>query len=297
MKFSVFTASTPDWTPEQAITELAAQGWDGIEWRVVDQPESPDGRPGFWAGNLATVPLTGLEDSVGRLRAAGEAVGLSVSGVGGYAACHEHDAVERLLAATRDWGATQVRIVVPALGTAEWGGQPASGCRYPDLFDEARRDFRWVAERAADHGVKALVELHHRTLTSSASAALRLLDGLDPEHVGVIHDLGNLQIEGYEDHLAAFEMLGPYLAHVHVKNGAWFRDPVVNGDPFATAAWHHEWTPLNEGMHSVAEYFSTLKRHGYDGWVTVEDFSTSLPLRERTAFNLSYLQRSWEAAA
>lgn len=297
MKFSVFTASTPDWTPEQAVTELAQQGWDGIEWRVVDQPESPDGRPGFWAGNLATVALTGLEEAVPRLRAAGEAAGLEVSGIGGYAPSHERDDVERLLAATRDWGAAQVRIVVPPLGTAEWGGQPPSGRAYPDLFAEARRDFRWIAERAAVHGVKALVELHHRTVVSSASAALRLLDGLDPAHVGVIHDLGNLQIEGHEDHLAAFEMLGPYLAHIHVKNGAWFRDPVEGGDPSATAGWHHEWTPLNEGMHSVPEYFSTLKRHGYDGWVTVEDFSTALPLRERTAFNLSYLQRSREAAA
>jgi len=296
MKFSVFTASTPEWTPEQAVTELAAQGWDGIEWRVVDQPASPDGRPGFWAGNLATVPLTGLEEEVSRLRALTEAAGLEVSGVGGYAPCNRHDDVERLLAATSALGASQLRIVVPALGHVGWGGQPPTGGDYPELFARAREDFRWVAERAAAQGVKALVELHHMTLTSSASAAMRLLDGLDPAHVGVIHDLGNLQVEGFEDHLAAFQLLGPYLAHVHVKNGAWFRDDAADGDEFATATWHHAWTPVNEGMHSVVEYLRTLTQHGYDGWITLEDFSTARPLADRTAFNLAYMRRALQEA-
>jgi hypothetical protein len=31
---------------------------------------------------------------------------------------------------------------------------------------------------------------------------------------------------------------------------------------------------------------------GYDAWVTVEDFSTDLPLTERTAGNLEFLRRT-----
>ncbi|NYE96164.1 sugar phosphate isomerase/epimerase [Psychromicrobium silvestre] len=291
MKFSVFTASTPDWTPEEAVRELAAQGWDGIEWRVIDQPEANP--PGFWAGNRATIPLTGLEAAVPRLKALTDQAGLGVSGVGGYAHCGQHDDVERLLAATAALGAPQVRVVVPALGTAEWGGEPASGISYPELFEQAREDFRWVAERAAQHGVKALVELHHRTLVTSASAALRLLDGLDPAHVGVIHDLGNLQIEGHEDHLAAFQMLGPYLAHVHIKNGQWLK---TGTDELGAALWQHEWAPVQEGISNVLEYLRTLKQHGYDGWIALEDFSTVLPLAERTKQNQEFLRRAWAAA-
>lgn len=33
-----------------------------------------------------------------------------------------------------------------------------------------------------------------------------------------------------------------------------------------------------------------MARHGYDGWVTVEDFSTALPLEQRTRDNLDYLR-------
>ncbi|WP_426998029.1 sugar phosphate isomerase/epimerase family protein [Pseudarthrobacter sp. N5] len=288
MKFSVFTASTPEWTPEEAAQTLAAQGWDGIEWRVTDQADSAE--PGFWAGNRATWPMAGLEDSLPEIaRITGQA-SLEFSGLGGYARCDNHGDVERILAATAALGARQVRVNVLPLGTSTMGGQDPSGIPYPQLFDSTREHYEWIAERAAHHGVKALVELHHGTITSSASAARRLLDGLDPWHVGVIHDLGNLIIEGWEDPLPALQLLGPYLAHVHVKNARWVRQDTK--DESGAAVWAHEWAPLAEGQGSVLAYFRALAAAGYDDWVTVEDFSTELPLAERTAGNLDYLRRT-----
>ncbi|GAA2094133.1 hypothetical protein GCM10009841_04380 [Microlunatus panaciterrae] len=277
MKFSVFTASTPDWTPQEAATTLAAQGWDGIEWRITDQAE-PTGDAGFWSGNRATWPMTGLEQRLPEIARITRDAGLEFSGVGGYVKCFDHDNVERMLAATAQLGAPQVRVTVP-------GVEP--GQNYRDAFVAARQDFVWVAERAAAHGVKALVELHHRTLTASASAAFRLLDGLDPEAVGVIHDLGNLLIEGQEDHLWAFQLLGPYLAHVHVKNAVWQQIDIT---PDGTVMWKSSWAPLQTGVADVGAYLRALTEHGYDGWVAVEDFSTEVPLEQRTADNLAYLK-------
>jgi sugar phosphate isomerase/epimerase len=277
MRFSVFTASTPDWTPAEAATTLAAQGWDGIEWRVVDQ-EPGDGT-GFWAGNRTTWPFTGLLDSLGEIARVTDEAGLAYSGLGGYQQASDHDAVLTMLRATAELGASQVRVSMPRTRT----GEP-----YPALFDRTRADLSWIADRAAELGVKALVELHHSTITSSASAALRLIDGLDPANVGVIHDLGNLLIEGQEDHLAAFELLGPYLAHVHVKNARWVPTDDIRAD--GSVVWRHEWATLREGQASVADYFADLRTIGYDGWVTVEDFSTDLPLEARTADNLAVLR-------
>ncbi len=245
------------------------------EWRVVDQQDAPE--PGFWAGNRCTWPLRTLERDVPRIRELTEQAGLEMSGIGGYASCHDRDDVETLLAATAVLGARQVRVRTPGLGDAP----------YPELFDGARRAFAWVAERAAHHGVKALVELHHQTIVSGPSAALRLLDGLDTNAVGVIHDLGNLVIEGGEDHRAGLEMLGDLLAHVHVKNCSWH--PVATDDD-GTVHWEHRWDELATGQADVHAYLRTLKEVGYDGWVTLEDFSTARPLEERTATNLAYLQ-------
>jgi sugar phosphate isomerase/epimerase len=275
MKFSVFTASTPDWTPEEAVQHVAAQGWDGIEWRVTDQSEAAT--PGFWAGNRATWPLTGLEDSIDDIASITREAGLEFSGIGGYARCDDHENVDRMLAATAALGARQVRVTMPRTDSGE----------YRELFAAARRDVARAAARAGELGVKALIELHHETITPSASAAFRLVDGLDPEHVGVIHDLGNLVIEGQESPLAAFQLLGPYLAHVHVKNVRW-----VPGEPEAdgTVRWHSEWAPMRTGQADVDAYFTALHEFGYDGWVTSEDFSIELPLEERTLGNLAYLK-------
>ena len=277
MKFSVFTASTPEWEPEQAATTLAAQGWDGIEWRITDQ--QPADSPGFWAGNRSTWPLTGLEGSLEEIARITSAAGLGYSGIGGYARADDHINVERMLAATARLGARQVRVAMPPLSPE---------VDYRDSFAATRADLEWVATRAEAHGVKALVELHHRTITSSASAAFRLIDGLDPDRVGVIHDLGNLLIEGHEDFTAAFSLLGPYLAHVHVKNALWraSSEPGFDG----AVVWREEWATLRGGQGDVEVYLAALVKHGYDDWVTVEDFSTAVPLARRTADNLDYLR-------
>jgi len=275
VKFSVFTASTPDWTPAEAVANLAGQGWDGVEWRVIDQEPAPS--PGFWQGNRATWPLTGLESDVPEIARLTRDAGLEFSGIGGYARSFERDDVARLLAATAALGAGRVRVTMPLLSTGN----------YRDLLDATRKDLAWATARALDLGVTVLVELHHETIAASASAAMRIVEDLDPAAVGVIHDLGNLVIEGHEDHRAAFEMLGLYLQHVHVKNVAW---QPVSTSADGTVTWAHDWAPLRTGLADVGRYLRTLRDFGYDGWVTLEDFSTAVPLPDRTRDNLTYIR-------
>src|SRR5205807_4936462 len=74
MKLSVFTASTPEWTPAEAAAALAAQGWDGVEWRVTDQEDATE--PGVWMGNRATSPLTGLAEHLPAIREVARSAGL-----------------------------------------------------------------------------------------------------------------------------------------------------------------------------------------------------------------------------
>ena len=279
MRFAVFTVSLPEWTPEQAVTQLAEQGWDGVEWRVVDAPPAEEGAaPGFWSGNRCTIPLSGFADAAPHLREITAAAGLAMPSVGAYPVCDEPDDVELALAGTAALGAPAVRIRTPALGSAP----------YPELFARARERFGPIAERAGELGVKALVELHHQTVVSSPSAALRLLDGMDPARVGVLHDVGNLLIEGGEEVRAGLEMLGPYLAHVHVKSGRWRPDGPGRA---GTTRWSFEWAPMVSGAADLPALFDGLAAVGYDGWVSTEDFSTELPVAQRTAANLDLLRR------
>lgn len=276
MKFAVFTCALPEWTPEEAVTNLSTQGWDGIEWRVFDQ-EAGTGTPGFWVGNRCTLPAATFEQDAPRIRELTEAAGLGMPSIGTYARCDEPEAVEALMRGAVALGVTQMRVQV---------GRPGPD-GYRATFEQRRKDYAAISELSRTYGVKALVELHHQTLTSSASAAVRLLDGLDPDTVGVIHDVGNMLREGYEHLPWSLEILGPYLAHVHVKNGT----------PVATAAtdadrtdWAWGWAPMRHGVADYPELFAALAAFGYDGWVSVEDFSTDVPIAERVTDNLAYLR-------
>lgn len=280
MRFAVFTASTPDWPPDEAARRVAAAGYDGIEWRVVDQPGG--GPVSFWANNLSTWPATGVLNRIDEIRAVTDGAGLAMSALGSYARHDQPDYVETMFATAQALGIDRMRVCVANLAE---DGKPS----YPAQFDAARRDLRTIDSLAQEYGVKALVELHMRTLASSASAALRLLDGFDPERWGVIHDLGNLVVEGGEDLLAGMQMLGPYLAHAHVKNARWVRDD--------DGAWSWEWAPLADGQGDVAAWLRALRAVGYDDWITVEDFSTDVPADQRIRDNLTWLRAQWEATA
>ncbi|HEY6737234.1 MAG TPA: sugar phosphate isomerase/epimerase family protein [Actinopolymorphaceae bacterium] len=279
MKFAVFTASLPEWTPEEAVTKLAEQGWDGIEWRVVDQKPSSgsSGSAGFWQGNKCTWPQSSFNDDVPRIKQITEQAGLGMPSIGAYATSDQVDAVDALMRGAAALGVRQMRVPV---------GRPGPE-GYNAAFEQRRKEYRTIQDLAKQHGVKALIELHHQSLVSSASAAARFCEGFDPEYVGVIHDIGNMLQEGYEFDPWSLEILGPYLAHVHVKNAAPVGTKAEDAD---RTDWTWRWAPMRHGVANLPKLFAALKDHGWDGWVSVEDFSSEVPLEERVADNLAYLK-------
>ena len=142
---------------------------------------------GFWAGNRATFPFTGIEALVGDVADVTIGNDLGFAGIAAYVQIDDHAAVDRLLAATAAIGARQARVQVPKTGRP-----------YREVFAETRRDAEYAAERARHHGVKALIQIHHGNIVSTSSAAVRLLEGLNSTDIGIIHDLGNTTIEGRE---------------------------------------------------------------------------------------------------
>ena len=276
MKLAVFTVSLPEWTPEEAVRNLATLGYEGVEWRITD--DTPRPTPGFWQGNRCTFPLSSFVEDAPRIRALTEAAGLAMPAVASYVQAADLANVERVLRGTAALGAPMVRIQVP-----KYDGETP----FTPLWDQARRDYAEVARLAREHGVKALVEIHMESVVSSASAARRFLDGFDPEAVGAIYDPGNMVWEGHEQYRLGLEILDQYLAHVHAKNSAW-RQEGKRAD--GSLAWQAEWAPLDAGIVDLPRLFATLRQVGYDGWISVEDFTTERPLAERVRENLRYLR-------
>jgi sugar phosphate isomerase/epimerase len=287
MKFAIFTVSTPEWTPDEAVRHLKVAGYDGIEWRVTDDPlMSGSGRTvaghgqniGFWSGNRCTLSLSSLIEDAPRIRAMTEAAGLAMPNVGTYVSCEELDQVEHAMKGVKALGAPGLRVRVP-----NYDGKAP----YMTLRDQALGQYKDVAALAQQYGVKALIEMHMNNIVPSASACALFVQGFDPQHVGIIHDCGNMVYEGYEQYRLSLEILGPYLAHVHVKNAQWL--------PTGTRAdgsteWKASFAPIAKGVADVGALFEALLAVGYDGWVAFEDFSTDVPLAQRVRENLQYVK-------
>lgn len=280
MKFAVFTVSTPDYTPEEAVGKIKEFGYDGVEWRVTDDTAEHK-RPGFWVGNKSTLPFSTFAEKASDYKKLADDAGLEIPSLGTYVTCDDLESVEQVMRGAASIGVPQLRVRVPNYDNS---------LAYKPLFDTAREQYKRVAELASKHQVKALVELHHRSICPSASSARLFLDGFDPEHVGVIHDAGNMVHEGFEAYRLGFETLGRLLAHVHIKNARWFP---VKYQPDGGVEWKADWAPVSKGVANVRSLLEALDAVGYDKWIAFEDFSTDRPLDERLKTNLEYVSTLW----
>jgi sugar phosphate isomerase/epimerase len=269
MKYSVFTVCMPEFTVEEAIEKLAEWGYDGVEWRVTNQQPSKDGKPGFWTGNHCTISLDEVVDRAKEVGRRCRAAGIEVTSIASYLSSDQLKDVERIFEACTRMDTSQARVGVP-----NYDGS----VHYRRLFDKALADYAGVEKLARKYGVRANVEIHMGNITPSASAAYRFVSHFDPAHVGVIHDAGNMVTEGFENYQFGLELLGEYLAEVHVKNAAWSKGKT---GPHGLRLWQRSWTELNEGQVNWAEVMTALKSVGYNGWLSLEDFSTRRPTAEK----------------
>ncbi|HLV35292.1 MAG TPA: sugar phosphate isomerase/epimerase family protein [Spirillospora sp.] len=273
-KISVFTVMIPDLTPEEAGQALRQHGYDGVEWRVTTPNFDKSKLPTFWANNFCTLAPT--TDEAQRARRIADANGLETPGLGTYINVGEVAAVEQAMEFARICGARNVRV-----NPGRW--PDPDGLSYADSYERARKFLGECEALGKRYGVRTIVEMHHGTIVCSAALSHRLVSHFDPDYIGVLHDAGNMVHEGFENYDMGLQLLGPYLAHVHIKNAAYER-------PDAGGVWKGRWSPLEDGVVDWNNLFSALRKANYNGWLGIEDFSGVRPTPEALPFNIQFLK-------
>jgi D-psicose/D-tagatose/L-ribulose 3-epimerase len=153
---------------------------------------------------------------------------------------------------------------------AEMGGKLLCGPLYSPVghFAGRRRtpdEWRWAVECFADLGptlvdydVTMAIEPLNRYETyflNTAADTVALCREIDHPKVGILFDTYHANIEE-KDIGAALEETGPYLRHVHT----------CENDRGIPGTGHVEWNTV----------FASLRKLGYDGWLTIEGFGFSL---------------------
>jgi len=274
-KYSVFTVMTPDLNLEEVASTLKSIGYDGVEWRVANLPKKIE-KIDYWRGNKATVDASKLLEEAQRVKRLSDENDLAISALGTYLSTDNLVEVEKAMKAAKIMECPQIRVGVPRYDGSR---------NYNNLLKEAVKGFAEVEKLAKKYGVKANIEIHHGTICPSASSVYRIVSNFDPNYIGVIYDPGNMIFEGYENWLMGLQILGPYLAHVHVKNAKW----ELSTEKDESRKWRPVMCNLKEGFVDWSEILSALRKVGYDGWLSFEDFSegdTLTKLKE----NLNYLR-------
>lgn len=207
-----------------------------------------------------------------QLRKLLEDLRLKVSAVSFYTrrGYNASDDLDRRVAATK-----QALDLAYSLGTPvviNHVGRVPSEAQGPewDLMVEVLRD---LGEYGSRNGAILCAE----TGSESGTDLKRLIDALPEGMLGVNLNPGNLVVNGFAA-IEAAEALGPYVRHVHVKDGVHDR-----------ARGRGVEVQIGRGSVDFAALIGTLEEHGYRGYYTIERDNPSDPILEvRQA--ISYLR-------
>ncbi len=276
MKIGIFSVCTPEYEPERILEVGSSLGYDGIEWRVIADNGDFE-HPTFWNGNRTSMTPEVLMERAEKLRETAKNLNMEMPSLGAYINCFDMDSAEAVFRAANAVGATSARInsstYLPEVP-------------YKEQIAQNREQFGKLEKLAKRYKVKALMETHMGLVCPTVVSSMQVLDGLDPEYVGLMWDPGNQVEEGGERYDMAVRTAGPYLAEVHVKNRAY--QPVLIDN--ATLRWQCNTVQLQYGTVNWVSVISELKLAGYNGWLMVEDFSTVQPVYDRLKNNIDYLR-------
>lgn len=284
MKLAVFTVGTPEYDLEETVDVLKNAGYDGVEWRVKNPPpkEKPEGytyEGRYWSYNKSTLDVDKIVELAPKVKELCNNKGLEICSLTTYLGVGDVTLIEDVMKAAVVMGCKQIRVNAPSF---------AKDKNYNDLFAETQKQIVNVESLAKKYNVKVNFEIHMGNIIPTASAAYRLVSPFDPKYIGIIHDAGNMVHEGFEDYRLGIELLGEYLAHVHIKNACWKLK--TTGDD-GVESWGPVWAPLKKGYADLTKLISDLKNAGYNGYLSVEDFTNEADTEEKLKDNIAYLKK------
>lgn len=145
-------------------------------------------------------------------------------------------------------------------------------CRgYDDALKIVVPAVREIADYAGEKGVGTMTE-NHGYFSQDARRVEKLINTVAHENFGALLDLGNFMCAD-EDPSLSVSILAPYAVHVHAKDFFLRSGMMLNPGKgwFQTRAGNYiRATIIGHGDAKIAQSIATLKKIGYDGYVTVE---------------------------
>ena len=234
------TLGTPGWSLERAAEQAVADGYAGLEVRILD-------------GQVISPHLPAERRAA--IRSLLKQHGLVIAGIGASTRFSSPDADDRAqhLADLRAYLALASDLEVPLVRT--FGGGPSEGQTMQDVIDLVAGSLAEAAPDAERHGVTICLETHDAFCRGQEVAGV--LDQVDSSYVKAVWDVHHpfRMGESAED---TWNFIGARLAHVHMKDAQRREDE----------SW--ELKLMGEGEVPCREIIHLLASKGYDGYLCAE---------------------------
>ena len=258
MQTALFTKVLSDRSLREACEIAAEIGYDGVE---------PMGRE----------PHLGVEttdEEARQLRAHLDDLGLAVPCLATYTGSYVGEDRETCEAELEGFERfCELAEILDVDLVRQFPGGPSNYEATDEQYEWSAGWMRRAADIAAEYDKRLAVEIHGNTIVESAADAVRLLDLIDRENAGAIHDAGNMYLSDEPYGPATVEELGDRLSHVHVKDERRVGDADGPGR-FAReredATNYYEPALLGKGDVDHGPLFRALREAGYEGFLTDE---------------------------
>ncbi|MBQ9995841.1 MAG: sugar phosphate isomerase/epimerase [Clostridia bacterium] len=152
-----------------------------------------------------------------------------------------------------------------------FGGERKHTRGYDDALPRLAEGCREVTKYAEQKGVKTMTE-NHGYFSQDAHRVEKLINTVGHDNFGALVDLGNFMCAD-EDPSLSVSIMAPYAFHVHAKDFHYKSGMDINPGTgwFQTRAGNYlRGAIIGHGEAKIYQSIQTLKKNGYDGYVTVE---------------------------
>ncbi|MGO1629695.1 sugar phosphate isomerase/epimerase family protein [Microbacterium sp.] len=148
-----------------------------------------------------------------------------------------------------------------------WTAQGPKDPDDPEVWEKAVTRLRELGTHAAEVGLKMSLEMYEDTYVGSADSAVRLVEEIGLDNVGINPDIGNLirLHRPVEDWREAFAKTLPYTNYWHVKN--YTRDEAADGSWYTSVP-----TTMEAGLINYRQVVRDAVAGGFDGIFLMEQY-------------------------
>lgn len=265
MKIAGHTMGTPEYTLPEAIRFFSSFGLDGIE--IIVQTD----------GYKCAIDLNAKASEVAVVKKLLHENNLAVACLTPYLNLFNSiDETERKAECERLRKVILLAEALDAPSIRIYGGKFITGEMDPGGLKIAQlvKSMRECGEFSKAHNVNLCMENHFGTMTTTAAKSAEIARLIDHPNVGILYDQANIAFFPAEEFEEAIRLQAGKIFHVHVKDLV-YREVV--GQLVCSEVSHIKESERTvssripgEGILDWPSILGSLKKSGYDGWLSLE---------------------------